>query len=481
MTCRTRITGLFVLSALCSAAQNENGVWLFNNTMGVDFMTTPPDILTNYPGFWGNTAVICDGNGDLMLYSDDTRILNGQDQVLVNGDGLFNSIYTNTTQSSMILPWPGHPGSYYMIQPYPWNLNDPVAHTYYHRIDMNAGGGIGQVMEKNIILADSTGAYMTAVLDSAGTGIWVILHHLNAPRFMAYHLDDSGLSTTPMITGIGIPVESTSPYQAIGMIRPSPHGERLYLNKLYNNVLNNALIHQMDFNRTTGEVSNHITFEGPTSGYHGMEISPSGQFLYYVTYVCDSGIASRLWQYDISSGDSATMHDSRALVYEAPITPGGCMGKIGNLALAVDGRIYCAVSNAQFLGVINHPDLPAPACEYLHHGLYLDGDTSWMWLPNQMREYPIGIPDVVGDHKGPATLRIRPNPSRDGCRITLPGTGIRHLSIVDATGRLVREIPCVAGQGEVRMDRGDLRGGIYRVVARNGDGCVEAAGRVVFE
>ncbi len=480
MVCKHPLGALLLVCVQPASGQNQNGVWIFNNTMGVDFMTAPPTILTDYTGFWGNTAVICDENGDLLLYSDDTRILNGQDQVLVNGDGLFNSTVTNTLQSSTILPWPGHPGEYYMIQPYPWNPNDPDARTFYHRIDMNAGGGIGEVMEKNIVLADSAGAYVTAVLDSTGTGIWVILHHLNAPQFMAYHLDASGLSTTPVISEAG-PYIEPSWYQSIGILRPSPNGERLYLSKCYLDCVSNTSLHQMDLNKATGEITTFNTFDAEIPSVHGLEISPSGQFLYATTRACSAGVATRLWQYDVSSGDPAIINDSKTLLYEGPITPGGCMGMQGNLALGVDGRIYCGVSNAQYLGVINEPDLPAPACEYVHEGLYLDGDSSWLWLPNQMREYPItntGISSSQGDQD---RLIVRPNPAGESCRITWPGKDVRSLVLVDATGRRVREVMCTSGQSEVHIDRGGLPGGIYQAIARNASGGAISTGRVVFE
>lgn len=465
---------------LACIAQNENGVWLFNNTMGVDFMTAPPTILTDYNGFWGNTAVICDENGDLLLSSDDTRIRNGQNQVLVNGDGLFNSIYTNTLQSSMFVPWPGHDGQFYLVQPYPWNPNDPIAHTYFHRIDMNQGGGFGEVIEKNVLLADSAGAYMTAVLDSSETGVWVILHHLNAPRFMAYHLDATGFSSVPVVSDTG-PSVDPSAYQATGILRPSPNGEHLYLSKCYLDCVNNTSLHLLDLNRATGEITALNTFDGSIPSVHGLEVSPSGQFLYTTTRVCDAGIASRLWQYDISSGDSATIHDSKTLVFEAPITQSGCLGMQGNLALAVDGRIYCGVSNAQYLGVINSPDLPAPACDYVHQGLYLEGDTSWLWLPNLMREYPVSTTGMYAPEKGIALLGLRPNPAHDGCRVLLPGAGVRSLALMDATGRRVHEVVCPIGQREVLLELMDIASGIYQILARDTAGRTVATGRLVLE
>lgn len=437
-------------------------------------MTSPPSVLHGYTGYGGNTAMISDENGQLVLFSDETKVWNASNQILLNGDSLLDG-YSNPLQASMILPWPGHPGQYYKIQPRMWNSNFPDARALYHRMDMNAGSG--EVVELNMPLADSAGYYHTAVLDSAGTGIWVILHHLNRPRFLVYRLDQSGLSTIPVISDAG-PEIPESFFQGLGILRPSPTGERLYLVKPYSNWTTDCLLHQMDLDRSTGQISAFTTIGGP--GYGGLEISPSGQFLYTETYVCDSSIASRLWQYDVSSGDPATIQASKTLVYEAPRPPGPCQGIQGNLALGIDGRIYCAVSNAQYLGVINEPDLPAPACNYVHQGLYMDGDTTWLWLPNQMRQYPDASTGMLAPEPSSARLHIRPDPAGDGCWITIPDATITSLALIDGTGRAVRQLP-TSQQREVRLDRGGLGSSMYQVIARNDAGHVLAVGRVVFE
>lgn len=472
------IIGLLASISLFSTAQNQNATWLFNINTGLDFMTAPPTVLQGSTSIGRDVAVISSESGELVFYSDDQRIRNAQHQMLVNGDGLYKSPFTSKPQSNMILPWPGHPGQYYLIQPYPWNPNDTITATYFHRIDMNAFGGSGAVVEKNMVLADSTGAYITAVLDSAGTGIWVILHHLNAPLFLAYHLDTDGLSIVPVVSEAGSAIPPSF-YQPMGMLRPSPSGERLYLVKPYSNWTSDCSLHQMDFNRSTGEITAFKTIGGP--GYGGLEISPSGQFLYTSTYVCDATVASRLWQYDVSSGDSATIQASRTLVYEAPRPPGPCLGVQGNLALGIDGRIYCAVSYAQHLGVINAPDLPAPACDYGHQGFYLDGDTTWLGLPNQMRAYPITSTGIVSATDDVPRLLIVPDPAKDGCRIVVGADQVDRLELLDARGHRVRTLRCAPGQRELQLDREGLANGLYVVVARGADGEVAAVGRVIFE
>lgn len=471
------LMSMLACGPLISTAQNENAVWLFNMTTGVDFMTNPPTILHGYSGYGGTTAAISDENGQLVFFSDQTDAWNANNQLLLNGDNLTDG-YSNPVQSSMILPWPGHPGQYYKIQPrmsHP--LYYPDSRALYHRIDMNAG--VGEVIELNVPLADSAGVYHTAVLDSDGTGIWVILHHLNQPRFMAYHLGVTGLSTAPVISEAGPPIDPWV-FEGIGILRPSPLGERLYMSKCYQNCADFTSLHQMDFNRATGQITNFSTFDGPVPGSMGLEISPSGQFLYTTAYICDSSVTSRLWQYDVSSGDPAIIQASKTLVYEAPRPPGPCQGIQGNLALGIDGRIYCAVSNAQYLGVINEPDLPAPACNYVHQGLYMDGDTTWLWLPNQMRQYPDASTGMLAPEPSSARLHIRPDPAGDGCWITIPDATITSLALIDGTGRAVRQLP-TSQQREVRLDRGGLGSSMYQVIARNDAGHVLAVGRVVFE
>ena len=473
-----------IAGPLPCTAQNENAVWLFDETVGLDFMTDPPTVLHGPSGFGGDgVAVISDAEGQLVLSADEIQIRNAQYQVLVNGNNL-NSDW-NQNRKSMFLPWPGHPGQYYLIQTRAWNPNYPDARAVYHRIDVNGSGGIGEVVERDIILSDSAAQYMTAVLDAEGTGIWLILHHTYRPVFMAYHLDANGLSNTPVLSEAGPLIEAWG-YQGLGILRPSPDGDRLYMSKCYQICTTDTWLHLMDFDRATGEISAFVTFDDD-GGSTGLEVSASGQYLYNVTYACDFdlGIATRLWQYDVSSGDSATIRDSRILVYEAPIvTPElGCYGRQGNLALSIDGRIYCGKNRGSHLAVINQPDLQAPACAYVHDGIWLEGDTSWLWLPNQMREYPVAQHTMIRDEaaRALASMPVRPVSAGQGCWITLPDVGIQHVALLDGLGRCVRDMPRPMGQRELHLDRLALASGLYSLVAKDRLGRTVATGRVVFE
>ena len=67
----------------------------------------------------------------------------------------------------------------------------------------------------------------------------------------------------------------------------------------------------------------------------------------------------------------------------------------GSLQLGPDGRIYVAMNNSLYLGVINYPNYKGTACDFAMNGIYLDGKMSRFGLPNftndilgQCQSYP---------------------------------------------------------------------------------------------
>ena len=142
----------------------------------------------------------------------------------------------------------------------------------------------------------------------------------------------------------------------------------------------------LDFNNSTGIVSNPILLQIPQflSAY-GVEFSPDGSRL----YVCTDSF-NWLDQYDLSSGNPATIINSR-------VTVGTISGGGASLQLAPDGKIYAAhyigTGGNQFLGRINSPNTLGNGCGYVNNAVNLGTGKSYYGLPNFISSYflPTGI------------------------------------------------------------------------------------------
>ena len=108
------------------------------------------------------------------------------------------------------------------------------------------------------------------------------------------------------------------------------------------------------------------------------------------------------------------------------------------------------------------------------------------YLALQAAPSPVGVGDVPGALRPRLSLRAFPNPVRSGTQLVVqatPGERVR-ISLVDSSGRRVRELDAVAGTGALRLrwDGRDRMGhrvpaGLYFATARSGQ--ARAAARLV--
>ena len=83
-------------------SQNETKKWYFGNQAGLDFMTSPPTILTNgVINTVEGCATISDAAGNLLFYTDGITVYNKNHVVMANGTGLNGN--SSSTQSAIII------------------------------------------------------------------------------------------------------------------------------------------------------------------------------------------------------------------------------------------------------------------------------------------------------------------------------------------------------------------------------------------
>ncbi len=326
-------------------------------------------------------ANICDKNGNLLFYSNGVYIANANNDTMMNGSGLNPSQYTSQhlvnglriRQGNLILPFPGDSVKYYLIHQtlfYDMLSSDYKSpEIYFSLIDMSLDGGLGAVVQKNVILLSDTlnpGA-ITACKHANGRDWWLVFHKSRGSRYYKYLLTPSGFQGPfPQNIGLSIPLQNDFIWQSCF----SPNGEK------FASVLQGDSIDVMNFDRCTGLFSNstQININDSAVG-RGVAFSPNSNLMYVSSM-------KYVYQFDVSINNI----DSSKIVigrYDGFADPGPPFYTGFYLSqLSYDGKIYINTSNGtQWLMIINEPDIPGIGCNFFQHGLMLPTYNSYT-IPN---------------------------------------------------------------------------------------------------
>ncbi|MBP9882859.1 MAG: hypothetical protein KBF32_05630, partial [Chitinophagales bacterium] len=140
---------LITPSFLLSAQQADN--WYFGVFAGLNFSTSAPVVLTdgqvNTPE---GCAAVSDTAGSLLFYTDGITVWNNQHLPMPNGTGLLAG--SSCTQAALIAMQPGSSSLYYVF------TLDEIGGPFgfrYSIVDMSLQSGLGDVIEKNILIQNS--------------------------------------------------------------------------------------------------------------------------------------------------------------------------------------------------------------------------------------------------------------------------------------------------------------------------------------
>jgi gliding motility-associated-like protein len=374
-----RITYLSVLMALChftAFAQAEASKWYFGTNAGIDFSSGGPIVLTDGQlSTDEGCATISENNGDLLFYTDGITVWDRQHNIMPNGTGLTGD--SSSTQSAIIVPKPGNTTTYYIF-----TVDDLAGPNglRYSEVDMTLNGGNGDITnQKNIELNASTTEKISAVKHANGIDFWVVTHDWDNNNFLSYRVTAAGVNMTPVTSSVG-EIHGDNGLDSKGYMKISPDASRLALASWSGN----SVVEIFDFNNSSGVVSNPILIgngffsSGPASGAYGVEFSPDSNLLYVTDQKFLFGfITSRLFQFDLSLATAGDMINSATTLYEDNNTN----LILGALQLAIDGKIYIARAQEQYLDVIENPDEIGFASNYLQNAVSLGNRFCGAGLP----------------------------------------------------------------------------------------------------
>lgn len=427
---------LLICCFLPCLAQNEGNFWYFGNKVGLDFNGgCDPIVVTDgeIDGYEGCATISDRTTGQLLFYTNSVNVWDKNGDLMNNGPLVFNG---RTITQVTIVPHPGDDSIYYIITSEIQSFSGEglVA----HGIDLRLNGGVGGLSFSDSLLhATPMSEKVVPVRHANGTDIWIIAHEANSNHFVAYLLTAAGFNMTPVVSAIW-KVYSPANYDAIGEMRVSPDGT-----KLAAVTLTQPNVELFDFDNATGIISNLIVLPenggydslGNNSGFYGVSFSPNSQVLYASKWIAGNTPAT-LMQYDISSGDSATISASRVDVFTS-------MTKNSyGLKIAPNGKIYRGQNN-NYLGVINFPDSLGMACGYMDNGLLLNV-TSDTWGLNNLMETQTYCtpPTAIRDPKiETMSVSAHPNPASGTVAIeySLPiGVSNGEIVFFDMAGHEMR-------------------------------------------
>ncbi|HEY0046471.1 MAG TPA: PKD domain-containing protein, partial [Flavobacterium sp.] len=353
-----RILILILFLPLASFSQKEAANWYFGYQAGLDFNSgVAVSVTDGQLNQSEGCATISDSMGNLLFYTNGISVYNASHLLMQNGTGLMGD--DSASQSAIIVLNPGDDSLYYIFTvDAAGGPANPASGFRYSVVDMSLDGGLGGVVatQKNILLESSQTEQLTSVAHQNEHDIWVMSHRAGNNDYFAYLITDTGVQSTPVLSQVGTSYVGGN--GTCASLKFSPDGKYVAAAKY------EAGLELCDFDNASGIVSNsRLIYDLPCMG---VEFSPNSKILYH-----NQEYLGLIHQYDISSGDEATIQASG-------ITLGGIGGA---LQLAIDGKIYIARPNTGSLAVIHNPNSLGLSCNFQAPAQHLLGKISGFGLP----------------------------------------------------------------------------------------------------
>ncbi len=391
------MTRLLIILALLgfdlNAQTNYNKSWCLgaNYIYRVTFSPSPQITIynnTNFLTFTGGNSNICDSYGNIILATDGMNIYDSTGNFIDKGDTLASSNFYNyyvgfnpASQASIFLPFENR--IYYLItldasdSMFNWWFAPPLPHIapfdrlLYHKIDMNANGGAGKVIQRSKIIVEQDSmlkAMMIACRHANGKDWWLVKQMY---EYSPGNLKSKNKIATFLVTKDSVYPPVITYFQDFLFSDYDQAGQAIFNQdgtKYAATCRGTNKVFLADFDRCTGIFSNPKTYNVPNyschnpndsswvdSFTHGLEFSPSTQFLYISK-------SYNILQLDITDNDSAT-----AWYHVAGLdTAWNYFPKYSRLSIGYDNKVYLGYVGAirNTMSHIDNPDVKGLGCNF---------------------------------------------------------------------------------------------------------------------
>ncbi|MDX2359565.1 MAG: T9SS type A sorting domain-containing protein [Crocinitomicaceae bacterium] len=451
--------------SLDGKSQNENNHWFFGLNAGLDFNSGSPQINNVSPlRAAESSSSISDSLGNLIFYTNGGGyphfggVWDRNHNLMPNGD--LNPpppttwLSCNSAQmGTVIVPDPGNENEYYIFAADCYESGGGLQPMTFHKVDMSLNSGFGDVTLIHQPIPNVgpgmswNGEAMVAVSHSNGEDYWVVY---NNPWTDAYHsilVSDTGVANN--VSSIAYTNSSTF---YTGQMNISPTGDKLCY-------CTESEVYLVDFDRSTGLVSNAELIDINNARPTGCAFSRSGEKL-YVNFeqlngpACGGGgvISNLMYQYDLSSG---SIQDNYIDFFCANLNE-----TFGTMQIGPDDKIYMARKTMDSLGIINNPETLGVGCDFNPNGLFLD-TMCYLGLPNFVVKLP-AISTVDLESVTQSKYQIFPNPFTEEIKVSGNGNGeLVTIEVRDIYGNIV--LRNSFSDIEVELSLGNLANGVYYI------------------
>lgn len=252
------IVFLFISTGLF--AQNQNTVWCFGDSAGIDFGSGSAIPFESGMDGRGSCVSIADPGGNLLFYaatmyaystssSFGAFIFNANHEVMENGDSIFGQGWY---QEIVIIPHPRNDSTYYLFS---IGVTSSSPGLRYSLIDMRLNGGLGKVVFKNSQLQSFAQVdCINAVKHGNGRDWWLLFRKSDAPTssnndWYSYLINPDSIQNF-QIQSIGEQNRTGGAHTTF-----NSNGNKL----VFSNWV--GVLELFDFDRCSGILSNPVTIE----------------------------------------------------------------------------------------------------------------------------------------------------------------------------------------------------------------------------
>lgn len=403
----------------------------------IDFQYSPPKTFYQTNSSAQDLAVIgeiCDKNtGRLMMYSNSCVIFDSTHQIMENGDSInygdYWEDYCKVTGyypipiSNIILPDNYKLDEYYMIHQKLFRPPDKRCILHNSKIHFTKEKPNGYLKYKNAKVSDDKLApgFLTAIAHANKKDWWIVHLIRESNQYIKYLIDSSGIHVHD--------------YQIIGDSIGGSHAQCQFSpdGKMFGWYNQEKGLQLFDFDRATGQLSNHISLMIEYRKFPGgLCFSPDSKLLYLMH-------RDKVFQVDLSIQDLTKSYE---IIGEYIYNSGNdTLSKQTFLSamLGPDCKVYITATNdTYYFSTIEKPDEKGKYCNFKNLGLKLIYSKFIGSIPNFPHfrvDEPYPCDKTISSSFYPTIyeLALYPNPAVDRVKVQVPAKGM--LSIYDVNGR----------------------------------------------
>lgn len=464
----------------------------------INFKTNPIGInrYAKSLGTMWNPVNMWNDKGELLFYSNGSKVFNFEHKLIENADSLnYSSFWNNSFDNGYFASYliggyhrsliafqsPSDPNQYYLVSTI---MNyDSLAQTQWLRfhkvvysiIDMSLNGGKGKMIlkEKSLLWGDFSHA-ISACRHANGKDWWIVSRgYQDTNCYYFFKLDNQGIRYDhKQCLGINFTMKySSSSSDSLTLSYGSafsPDGKKF-------SIVSSKGIELFDFNRCTGIFSNPKFSQYPYGDTDSSKypfypnlaapcFSPNSQYIYTDNTV-------RIYQFDAQasnfsqSGVRVALWDGFLDHLNGDTTLVGAPTTFNTMQLAPNSKLYIGNGGtARYMTEIEFPDKRGVACNVRQHAYrmktYIGGVP---YYPN----YNLGADTCAGssiEQIEDIKIEIYPNPASDYVSIQFDySPKVKDIYMTDMLGREFRPVIIEEDRHSVKYDVSDLPRGIYLV------------------